>query len=81
MFVSFNGVKQIDMSRWKYKNMFTGTLQGCASSPRACQEYVCTGKMFTDCTLPSTVYITLYFGEGGPERQRGAAPADLLKLR
>jgi hypothetical protein len=54
------------MSRWKYKNMFTGTLQGCAFSPRACQEYLCTGKIFTDRTLASTVYITLYFGEGGP---------------
>jgi hypothetical protein len=30
---------QTDMSRWIYKYMFTGTLQGCAFCPRACKQY------------------------------------------
>jgi hypothetical protein len=33
---------QTDISRWKYKYMFTATLQGCAFCPKACQH--CTDK-------------------------------------
>ncbi len=49
------------MSGWKHKHMLTGTLQGCAFCPRACQHYLCTGEIFTERTLAST----LYFGGGG----------------
>jgi hypothetical protein len=46
------------MSKWKYKYMFTGTLQSCAV--RSGQ-----GPVDINSTLASTVYVTLYFGGGG----------------
>jgi hypothetical protein len=33
---------------------------------RPCNTILCAGEIFTDRTLASSGYTTLYFGEGGP---------------
>jgi hypothetical protein len=39
-------IGQTDISRWKYKYMFTGTLQGCAFCPKASQQYFAYRRNF-----------------------------------